>query len=333
MEIKHVSLKDYSSLRIGGMGDMIAVRSAKELVNAVMHGRQEGKVVHILGEGTNTYFGDNLSKYLFIKNEIKGISFEEKGDFVLLTVGAGEIWDTIVSFSVDKGLWGIENLSSIPGTAGAAPVQNIGAYGTELKDVLVSLSAYDTKTSNTVEISNSGCMFGYRDSLFKQEKNRYIIISITLSLSKKAKPILTYKPLDTLLTKESITVGDIRTLVISTRKVKLPDYKEYPNVGSFFKNSIVTSTQSSALRAIYPDIPLIPHYDEFKITSAWLIEHVAKMKGVRIGDVGTWPLQPLVIVNYGNATSEDIFLFSQNIIEKIEKETGVLLEREANCVD
>jgi UDP-N-acetylmuramate dehydrogenase len=332
MEINNVSLKDYSSLKVGGMGDLVVVRSAKELVQAVMYAKQEGKIIHILGEGTNTFFGDNLSQYLFIKNEIKGISFEEQGDFVLLTLGAGEIWDSVVSFSVEKGLWGIENLSRIPGTVGASPIQNIGAYGVELKDVLVSLSAYDRKTSNTVEISNDACNFGYRDSLFKQEKDRYVVMTITLKLSRRAKPVLSYKPLDTLIGKEDISLADVRELVIATRKVKLPDYKEYPNVGSFFKNALVTGVEAEGLRTTYPDVPLIPHLEGYKIPTAWLIEHIACMKGIRVGDVGTWPNQPLVIVNYGHVKAGEIIDFSENIIQKIKEKTGIIIEREVNFV-
>lgn len=329
--MKHVTLKEYSSLRIGGEGDLVVVRNAKELVEAVMNAASLGRRVHILGDGTNTYFGENLSEYLFIKNEIKGISFEEKEDSVFLTISAGEKMDDIVRFSVEKNLWGLENLSLIPGSVGASPVQNIGAYGVELKDTLVSLSAYDMKYSQTVAISNEACEFGYRDSLFKKEKNRYCIISVTLKLSKKRNPVLTYKPLDS-LSKENCTLSEIRTLVIATRNAKLPEYREYPNVGSFFKNPIVTNEQGSFLLSLYPGMSLISHLEGYKIPAAWLIEHVACMKGVRAGDVGTWPNQPLVLVNYGDAKAQDVEAFSALIIEKIKEKTGVILEREVNCL-
>ena len=332
MEIKKVSLKENSSLRIGGEGDLVVARSEGELIEAIMYAQRDMRTVHILGEGSNTYFGNDLSKYFFIKNEIKGISFEEKDDEVILKIGAGEKWNDIVSFAVEKNLWGIENLALIPGTAGAAPVQNIGAYGVELKDVLISLSAYDTKTSNSVEINNEACCFGYRDSLFKQVKERYVISSITLRLLKTPKPVLTYKPLDTLAGKENIQVSDVRDLVVATRKAKLPDYKEYPNAGSFFKNPIVTKGEGAALLAQYPELPLITHLDGYKIPAAWLIEHIACMKGQRVGDLAVWPNQPLVIVNYGNATYEDLENFSGLIIEKIKEKTGIILEREVNAV-
>jgi UDP-N-acetylmuramate dehydrogenase len=332
MEIYRTSMKPYSSLKVGGEGDVVFAQSISELVNATMYASSTTRIPYVLGEGTNTYFGDTLDSYLFIKNEIKGISLEEKGDGVFVTAGAGERWDDLVVLVVGKNLWGIENLSLIPGTVGAAPIQNIGAYGTELKDVLVSLSAYDTKTGNTVEISNEACEFGYRDSLFKHEKNRYSIISITLKLSRIPKPILTYKPLDTLLGKENLSVLEVRNLVVATRKAKLPDYKEYPNTGSFFKNPFVTLTEGESLRTKYPELPLIAHAHGYKIPAAWLIEHIATMKGVRVGDVGTWPNQPLVLVNYGSARAEDVMQFSSSIIEKIKKETGIVIEREVNFV-
>lgn len=333
MEIQKVSMKEYSSLRIGGEGNLVVVKSEEELVETVNYAEVGGSRIHILGSGTNTYFGEDLKNILFIKIELKGIvcNFLPPTTYHLQAY-SGELWDDIVKFSVEKDLWGIENLSLIPGTVGAAPVQNIGAYGVELKDILTSVRAYDMKTGLFVELSNSECEFGYRDSLFKREKGRYIITSITLELSKDARPVLTYKPLDVLIGKENITVQEVRDSVIATRKAKLPDWKEYPNAGSFFKNPIVTSKQGIALLAQYPNIPLITHPNGYKIPAAWLIEHITHMKGVRVGDLGIWPNQPLVVVNYGNATYEDMELFSQEIIEKIKKETGIILEKEVNRV-
>lgn len=330
MEIKQVSLKNYTSLRIGGEVDMVLVTTLKELVEAVMFAKKEGKQIHILGGGTNTYFGEDLQNLLVIKIYIKGISFEEKEDEVFVTAYAGEEWDDLVRFSVDKGLWGLENLSLIPGTVGSSPVQNIGAYGVELKDVFVSLSALDMTTLNVVEISKEGCDFGYRDSLFKKDTGRYCIISVRMQLSKNRSPVLSYKPLDSLLKQENLTPLDVRNLVIATRTAKLPNWKEYPNAGSFFKNPVVTGAQAEGLRAVYPDMPRIPHQEGFKIPSAWLIEHVAAMKGVRVKDVGTWPNQPLVVVNYGNSSADEVDLFTQEIRSKILEKTGITLEQEVN---
>lgn len=332
MEINKVSLKNFSSLRIGGEANLVVVKNTIELVEALMYVKKEGLRVHILGLGTNTFFGESLSNTLVIKIANRGISFEEKENYVTITAQAGEVWDDVVKLAVSKNLWGIENLSYIPGTVGAAPVQNIGAYGSELKDTFVSLSAVDTTTFDMVEITRDACNFGYRDSLFKQQKGRYVIVSVTMKLSKIASPRLSYKPLDTLVAKENLTPLDVRGLVVATRQAKLPDYNLYPNTGSFFKNPVVDNTQAEGLRSVYPDIPLIPHQGGYKIPAAWLIEHIAHMKGVRVGDIGTWPNQPLVLVNYGNATAEEFQVFTEEIIQKIKKVTGVTLEREVSCV-
>ena len=332
MEIRNVSLKNYSSLRVGGNGDMVIVTTAIELVEAVMYAKAHSKRIHILGEGTNTFFGDDLKDVLVVKLYVKGMSFEDKDECCYVTASSGESWDDIVLFACDKKLWGIENLSAIPGTVGAAPVQNIGAYGVELKDVLVSLSALDRDTLNVVEIDASACNFGYRNSLFKQEYGKYIIISVTLKLSRMASPVLTYKPLDTFVGKGDITPHDVRGLVVTTRKAKLPDYREYPNAGSFFKNPVVTKAQGKALRGIYPELPLIEVSEGYKIPAAWLIEHVAHMKGARTGNIGTWPNQPLVIVNYGEADATEVIIFSQKIITSVKDTTGIVLEREVKCI-
>lgn len=332
MEIHQESLKQYSSLHIGGIGDVVTVATTMELVEAVMYAKTKSLRLHLLGEGTNTFFGDSLENILFVKMNIKGISFEEQGSSVVLKACAGENWDAVVELAVSRGLWGIENLSAIPGTVGAAPVQNIGAYGTELKDTFVSLEAIDTETANLVEISPLACQFGYRDSLFKQQPAKYAIISISLRLSKERNPVLNYKPLDTLASNADVTLKDIRNLVVATRKAKLPDYREFPNTGSFFKNPVVSKEAGKGLQEIYPDIKFIDHEGGYKIPAAWLIEHVAQAKGVKTGNVGTWPHQPLVLVNYGEATALEVLTFSGNIIKAIEEKTGIVLEREVNFV-
>lgn len=349
MELKGVSLKDFTSLRIGGGVDMVVVRSEEGLLDAIMHAKAEGLRVHILGSGTNTYFGEDLSNLLVLKMEMKGIECEKKKEnskqkteensdslqstVYSLTSSAGESWDDIVKYAVARGLWGIENLSYIPGTIGAAPVQNIGAYGMELKDSLMSVRAYDLEQKSFVELTKEQCQFGYRDSLFKKVQGRYIITQVTLELSKEKDTVLTYKPLDVLTSNKDVTLQEIRDVVIRTRTLKLPDYNFYPNAGSFFKNPIVSSTEAEVLRAKYPEMPLIPHQRGFKIPAAWLIEHVAAMKGVRIGDLGTWPNQTLVLVNYNEASADDIDSLRNKIQQKVRDSTGIILEQEVTRVD
>lgn len=331
MEIRTVSLKDYSSLRIGGIGEMVEVRDKEELKEALIYAKREGLRIHILGQGTNSYFGEDLSKFLFIKLQFKGIEYREENECIFMKVQASEVWDDVVKESVEKGLWGIENLSFIPGTAGAAPVQNIGAYGVELADVFVSLSALDTDSFEFMELARGECEFGYRDSIFKRNLGKYIILSLTLKLYKRPRPVLTYKPLD-LLTSSQITSADIRDVVIHTRTAKLPDWVINPNAGSFFKNPIIDAEVAEKVGKLFPSMPQIKVEEGYKIPSAWLIEYVAQMKGARKGNIGTWPDQPLVLVNYGNANAEDVDAFAQEIKKIVKQKTGVELEQEVNRV-
>lgn len=331
MRLSKISLKDYTSLAIGGEADMVVVTTEDELLEVIDYAHKHTLWLHILGQGTNTFFNEHLKNLLIIKMEMKGIEFTSStSSDQLVTSYAGETWDDLVKYAIDKGLWGIENLSYIPGTVGAAPVQNIGAYGVELSDTLVSLRVFDIQKQTVVTFQASECMFSYRDSLFKKNPACYVIISITLSLSTVPSPVLTYKPLDTLPPDASLQT--IRDLVIKTRTYKLPDYHHYPNAGSFFKNPVITLQEGEVLQTQYPDLPLHKVGDSYKVPTAWLIEHVIFMKGIRKGNVGTWPQQPLVIVNYGNATYKELVDFSEEIISHIQEKTGILLEREVNNV-
>ncbi len=332
MEIRSVSLKDYSSLRVGGKGDMVIVKNGEELTDALMHAKSTGLRVHLLGGGTNSYFDEDLSGVLFIKLDLKGVDYLRKDNEVHMTIAASEVWDDIVKDAAERNLWGVENLSLIPGTVGAAPMQNIGAYGVELADTLVNVRALDTDTLEMVEFSKEMCEFGYRDSLFKRMKGRHIITSITLRLSTEPRPVLSYKPLDALKEKEGVTPGMVRQVVIETRTNKLPNHEVNPNAGSFFKNPIVDAKVSQELKSMYPDMPAIEASEMYKIPAAWLIEYVADMKGFRMGDIGTWPKQPLVLVNYGEATADDVDALAQEIQNRIKEKTGIILEQEVNRV-
>lgn len=332
MNVKKVLLKDYSSFKIGGEADMVLVNNEDELLEAVVLAKEKYEKFFILGEGTNTVFADDVSSILFIKIEIMGIAVAEVGDSVTVTANAGELWDDVVRLSVQNGWWGAENLSLIPGTVGAAPVQNIGAYGVELKDILESVSALDRETLKFININNHNCEFGYRDSIFKKDKNRYIITSVSINLNKKPNPVLTYNPLNTLIDQDILDPQKIRDLVMKTRQYKLPDYKLHPNAGSFFKNVVISSEMYFNLKEKYLDMPAHEQVGGYKVPTAWLIENVAQMKGVREGDVGSWSNQPLVLVNYGAATYSDLHNFSEKIIQKIYNETGIRIEREVNVI-
>lgn len=325
-------MKEYSSLRVGGEGKVVDIANIEELKEALAYAKASGLRVHILGQGTNSYFGNELTSFLFIKLNLKGTTFLATENGFYVTAAASEIWDDLVALAVVKELRGIENLSYIPGTVGAAPVQNIGAYGAELADTFVSCEVFDTDERIVKTFTKEECQFGYRDSIFKHDIGRYIILSTTLLLSENKAFTLTYKPLDELTLNENLSVKEVRNRVIEVRKSKLPEWKEHPNCGSFFKNPVVSSEQGEVLRSRYPGMSLISVGDGYKIPAAWLIEHIAEMKGVKIGSLRTWDKQPLVIVNDGDATADGVDAFVGVIKRKIFDATGITLEQEVNRV-
>ncbi len=339
MNIRHILLKDVVSFGIGGEADIVILSKEEDIVEAYEYAKTNNLKLHILGGGTNTVFKDGHSNTLVAKMEMNGQTIDdslqktENTEDVFITAMAGEDWDGLVKYAVENNLWGIENLSYIPGTVGASPIQNIGAYGAELSNVVFSVRAYDSVRNEFVNMKKEECDFGYRDSIFKKNPNRYCIVSVTFRLLKNGKPVLFYKPLDKLKDKKDLTLKDIREEIIKIRSSKLPDHKEYPNAGSFFKNPILSRVESEELCKRYLTAPIFKVSNGYKIAAAWLIEHVASMKGVRSGNVGTWPAQPLVIVNYGNATFKELEDFSNTIMKTIENNAGIRLEREVNFVE
>ena len=287
-----------------------------------------------MGEGSNILFTKDFEG-LILKPGMKGIELLEESDSeVLVKVGAGEHWDGWVEYATQKGWFGLENLSLIPGSVGSAPVQNIGAYGVELKDYFEWLEAWDLEKKTLVIIDQDACKFGYRSSIFKHEtRGRHIITAVCFRLSKTPSLKLDYGHLDKAFKAAGgNSPSDLRQVVIAVRRQKLPDHEEIGNAGSFFKNPVVDRTIFLCLRVEHKDIP---HYREpenaVKIPAAWLIEKTG-WKGKRIGNVGTWPTQPLVIVNYGGATGTEIYDFSQQIVEEVEKNFAITLEREVNIL-
>jgi UDP-N-acetylmuramate dehydrogenase len=254
----------------------------------------------------------------------------------------GEWWHDLVLFIVNRDFWGIENLSFIPGTVGAAPIQNIGAYGVELKDILENVEAYNIRTGEKKVFQKEECEFGYRDSVFKNKlKGQYFISSITLKLNKKEKKNLEYKILREYLEEHDLIgpkaspIGlqprDISDAVIAIRKSKLPDPVLIGNAGSFFKNVYVSKEKIEDLKKEYAEIPSFEENEMIKIPAGWLIEK-CDWKGKRIGNVGVHEKQALVLVNYGGATGEEIKSLSEQIIASVNSKFGLILEREVNLI-
>ncbi len=327
-------MKDHSSLRVGGEGKMIEVSSLGELKEALVYAKERDLRVHILGQGTNSYFGENLSNFLFVKLDLKGVTLVEEPHTATCTLqaAASELWDDVVALAVECGLRGIENLSYIPGTVGAAPVQNIGAYGVELADTFLSCEVFDTHTGSAITLYKDDCVFGYRDSIFKHNPGRYVILSISLRLSYERPFTLTYRPLDELLAKDDLALKDVRNRVIEVRRSKLPEWRENPNCGSFFKNPMVSSEQGEELRTKYKAVPLIEHGDGYKVPAAWLIENVAEMRGTRIGNLRTWDKQPLVIVNDSISNADEVDAFAARVVSIIFEKTAIQMEQEVNRI-
>ena len=318
------------------------------LANNFNKAKNEDEILHflienkcnplILGGGSNILFKNNINKPI-LKIEIKGIQItEENENSIYVSVGAGENWNDFVRWSLAKNYGGIENLSLIPGNVGSAPIQNIGAYGAELKDVFHSCRAISIDNKIIKTFNKDECNFTYRSSIFKEKlKNKYVISRVTFRLSKTNHVINSeYKPLKNLLNDRGIltpTIQDISKLVIEIRTNKLPDPKKIGNCGSFFKNPIISNLK---FKNLFKKFNTIPNYkiskNEVKIPAAWLIEECG-FKGKIEGKTGTHKKHALVIVNNGGATGEEIFNFSQNIKKSVLKKFNILLEEEVNIFE
>lgn len=334
---QNFSLKEYNTFHLPVRTRWFMEYENEEELLRILHDEyfQEQRSLHI-GAGSNLLFLSDFNGVIF-HSVIKGIVVvDETDETVLLRVGAAEIWDDVVSFVVSKGWGGIENLSYIPGETGAAAVQNIGAYGVEIKDVVESVEAYNQLTFERKVFTKEACGYDYRYSVFKNERNDpYILTYVNLRLRKNPVFHLDYGNLREVLqtSGEALSVRSVRDAVISIRRAKLPEPKELGNAGSFFMNPVIPSDQFEALKERYPDMPFYPlSGGEVKIPAGWLIEHCG-LKGKRHGEVGIYEKQSLVIVNYGHATGDEIALFAESIRQAVDERFGILLSPEVRYVE
>ena len=288
-----------------------------------------------LGGGSNILFTKDFDG-IVVLNKLKGIEIkEEDSEIVMVRALGGEIWHDLVIFAVNHRYWGIENLSLIPGTVGAAPIQNIGAYGAELKDTLLNVEAFEIETGLKKVFSQAECKLGYRDSVFKNElKNKYFISATTLKLSKKEKKNISYKILKEYLETNAIEIHNPKNIsdaVASIRRSKLPDPKVIGNAGSFFKNVFINRDQLEKLQGIYKEMPFFEEDEVIKIPAGWLIEQCG-WKGKRLGNVGVHEKQALVLVNYGEATGSEIIELASKIIESVKEKFDLTIMPEVNIV-
>lgn len=334
--LQDVSLKLHSTMRLGGTAAYAAdIHTKDELIEAITWAKTKKLPVMMIGGGSNIIWQDDGFPGLLLVNKMAGIHVAEQGNSTcLVTIAAGENWDTAVAKTVEQGLSGIEALSLIPGSAGATPVQNVGAYGQEIAHTFVKLEAYDTQTKAFVTIPGADCAFGYRTSRFKHaDKGRFFITSITLRLQRIIPEPPFYNALQKYFDAHNIHVFSptvIRDAVIAIRQSKLPDPAVVANNGSFFANPIIDTHAFARLHADYPDMPNWPTADgKVKIPAAWLLEQAGfKDFHDAATGMGTWPAQPLVLVNENAQTTGHLIAFRHKIVSAVQHKFGITLEQE-----
>ena len=338
---ENISLLQFNTFGIDVTADhLFHLRSREELPEILAHPcfrevSGDRNNLLILGQGSNVLFTHNF-RGVVIRNEIKGVDIlEESAGRVVLEAGAGVIWHDLVEYAVSHNLAGIENLTLIPGTVGAAPIQNIGAYGVEAGDVIVRINGFHLEKREWLTLGNKECGFGYRDSIFKRElRNKVVITSVVLRLSKVFRPKPDYGGIREELAKRGITVPSLREIsdVISQiRRSKLPDPVTLANAGSFFKNPTICEAEFVTLVRSFPHIRYYRQGELYKISAGWLIEQ-AGWKGYRFHDAGCYDRQALILVNYGMATGEEILDLSEKIKRSVFDKFGIVIEREVNVI-
>lgn len=335
--IEHnISLKPYNTFGIDVKAKSFGRFGSLDELKDLLRNRDKETPLFILGGGSNILLTKDLP-FFVLKNEISGIEIvNETETHVVVKVGSGVEWHAFVRYTVEKGWGGIENMSLIPGSVGASPMQNIGAYGAEIKDTFVSLEALHIDSLEVHTFNREQCQFGYRESVFKRAlKDQYVIISVSYQLSKKPVINTTYGAIQSeieVMGVSEITVDTVSQAVMNIRRSKLPDPKVLGNAGSFFKNPVVPREVLEQIAVNYPDVPHYPQENgEEKLAAGWLIEK-AGWKGKRTGNCGVHEKQALVLVNYGGSTGREIFDLSTSIIEDIRAKFGVTLEREVNIL-
>lgn len=334
MKIQHnVSLKTYNTFGIEALATLFSRFSSVEELTSLLSQKKE-KALFVLGGGSNILLTKNIDA-LVLRNEIKGIELvSQEKEELILKVGAGEVWHDFVLFCVNQGYAGVENLSLIPGSVGAGPMQNIGAYGVEIKNVIEKVEALHIETMKLHTFSNADCEFAYRESIFKRTlKGQYIITCVYFKLSTNTNVNTSYGAIESELNAWGIAkagIKDVSNAVIAIRQSKLPDPKQIGNAGSFFKNPVIPKILFEHIKEQHPAVPSFPAEEGFvKVPAGWLIEQ-AGWKGKTFGNYGVHKNQALVLVNYGGASGKEIWDLSSQIVADIYRKFGVELEREVN---
>lgn len=325
-----VSLATLSTLRVGGVARYVfTCETESDVADTIAFACEQSLPWRVLGEGSNILASDEGFKGVVVLMRISGITFTEEESFIRVTAGAGVHWDTLVEGCVQRGLWGLENLAGIPGTVGASPVQNIGAYGSEVKDTIHSVRVLNTRSNTIEDMESAACDFGYRDSLFKRDA-AFVILSVTFKLLKNGAPSLTYKDLATRASEgeDLSTPEKIAMAVRSIRAQKFPDLREYGTAGSFFKNPTVSVEAYEKLTSTYEGLPGFPNAEGVKIPLAFVLDKILNLRGYREGHVSLFERQPLVLVADRGATQKEIDAFANGIAQRVFDTTNITIERE-----
>jgi len=328
---EQVPLSLLTTFKVGGAARYVAeCRSVEDVREAVAFAVREGLPYSPLGEGSNLLAPDEGYEGMLLHLRIPDFEVRDDG---LVIAGAGVIWDQVVRQAGLRGLWGIENLAGIPGTIGAAPVQNIGAYGAEFADTLVYVDAYDASANEVLRLSATECAFGYRESRFKKEPS-LIIASVALQLSRDGAPKVEYKDLAARADagEPLTTPREIADAVRSVRSYKFPNLQEYGTGGSFFKNPIIPEAAYEALKARYDGIPGFPVAGGVKVPLAWILDHVLSLRGYALGNASLFKRQPLVLVAHKGATAGDVNALASDVTRKVFDATGIRIEREVRSL-
>lgn len=330
----NISLKQYTTMKLGGEARYMATAdSASDVVSLYRNARKENLPIFVLGGGSNVITHDEVFEGIVLLNKIKGFEvISETDETTDVKIGAGEVWDEVVEKAIGLGLQGIEAMSGIPGTAGAAPVQNVGAYGQEIADTLISLEAYDSKTDTIVTIFADECDFSYRNSIFRdKEKGRYCILNITLRLNKAEPKPPYYASLQRYIDENDIrevNLSVIRVAVLNIRSEKLPDPAELPSAGSFFKNALVEKWKLEELQKEYSDIPnYAMSGGRYKIPTGWLIDK-AGLRGYRSHGMRVYEKNALVLVNDSATGYDDLAAIREEIVQIVFDKFGIKIEQE-----
>lgn len=334
---KDVPLAGYTTLGIGGRAEYLAeVTNLHELHEVVLWAKENTIPVTILGGGSNVLVRDEGVKGVVIQIRFTEVTYTKKDEeYMYVTTGAGIVLDELVAELVSKNLWGLENLSGIPGTVGAVPIQNVGAYGVEACECIHTVTVYDTETHTTLEFTNDACVFSYRDSIFKHESGkRYIVVAVTFLVSSTPNPKLGYKDIKSFFGKDTpSSIGEIREAIIAIRSKKFPDWKTVGTAGSFFKNPIIPKNQFEELKTLYPLVPgYVVQGNQVKVSLGWILDHVCNMRGIRKGQVGLYEKQALVLVCDKGSSANEVQSFSESIIREVFQKTKIIIEREVTIL-